>query len=76
MDSLTSQQQQILDLERQFWPTAGAKDDAIRALGYSPIRYSQLVNQLIDTEAALVHDAVTVNRLRRIRSAKTHHPRN
>lgn len=58
----------MLDLEAQFWPTAGAKDDAIRGLGYEPIRWYQLLNQLSDSEAALTYDAVTVNRLRRLRS--------
>lgn len=73
MDSLTDQQAAMLDLERQFWPTAGAKDDAIRALGYEPIRWYQQLNQLLATEAALAYDPVTVNRLRRIRSANRQH---
>ena len=70
MDSLPAHQRVMLDLEARFWPTAGAKDDAIRALGYSPIRWYQQLNQLLFTESALAYDPVTVNRLRRIRSAK------
>lgn len=66
MDSLTDQQRQILDLERQFWRTAGAKEDAIRELGLRPTRYYQLVQQLIGIDAALAADPVTVKRLRRI----------
>lgn len=70
MDPLTVQQHAILGLERQFWRTAGAKDEAIRAMGLSPTRYYQLVWQLLDTEAALAHDPVTVKRLRQIAEAR------
>ncbi len=66
MDSLTDQQQAILTLERKFWRTAGAKEDAIRAMGLSPVRYYQLTQRLIWTDAALAADPVTVKRLRRI----------
>jgi hypothetical protein len=49
---------------------AGAKEAAIRDdLGMTPVRYYQRLNQIVDTEAALAHDPVNVNRLRRIRSA-------
>lgn len=70
MDSLTDQQRQILDLERQFWRTAGAKEDAIRALGLTPVRYYQLAAALIWTDAALAADPVTVKRLRRIATGR------
>ena len=67
MDSLTGQQRDILAIERRFWPTAGEKENEIRrTLGLSATRYYQLLNQLIGCQAALVHDPVTVNRLRRI----------
>lgn len=66
MDSLTDQQRAILDMERQFWRTSGAKEDAIRELGLTPIRYYQLLQRLIGTDAALAADPVTVKRLRRI----------
>lgn len=67
-DMLTDQQQQILDFEAQWWATAGGKEDAIRdQLAMTPVRYYQQLNQLLDTEAALAHDPVLVNRLRRIR---------
>ncbi|TDO18187.1 uncharacterized protein DUF3263 [Mycobacterium sp. BK086] len=68
MDPLTPQQQAILDVEQSFWLTAGEKEDAIRALGLSPVRYYQLLNRLVATESALAYAAVTVNRLSRIRS--------
>ena len=66
MDALTEHQQTILDLERRFWRTAGAKDDAIRAIGLTPTRYYQLAVQLIATRQAVAADPVTVKRLRRI----------
>ncbi|GAS98874.1 Gp42 [Mycolicibacterium canariasense] len=66
MDPLTDTDRAILDLEHQWWPTAGAKEDAVRALGLSPVRYYRRLNQLIDSESALTYDAVVVNRLRRI----------
>ncbi|QRY43122.1 DUF3263 domain-containing protein [Mycolicibacterium boenickei] len=65
MDSLTGQQQAILDLERQWFATVGGKEDAIRKLGLSPVRYYQKLNQLICTKAAVAYDPVTANRLRR-----------
>jgi uncharacterized membrane protein len=63
---LTPVQQAILTLERQFWRTAGAKEDAIRAMGLTPVRYYQLLARLIHGEVALAADPVTVKRLRRI----------
>ena len=64
---------QILTFERQWWRYAGAKEDAIRELfSMSATQYYQVLNALIDTEAALAHDAMLVKRLRRMRSARTH----
>jgi hypothetical protein len=63
MDPLS---QQILALEGQFWKTSGAKDAAIKELGLSPVRYYQLLSQLIQSEDALSADPVLVKRLRRI----------
>lgn len=60
----------ILDLEGQWWATAGAKEDAIRMLGISPVRFYQRLNQLLDSEPALTYDPVLVHRLRRIREGE------
>jgi hypothetical protein len=60
MDSL------ILALEKQFFRTAGAKDEAIKALGLTPMRYHQLLNRLLDDPAALAAEPQLVYRLRRI----------
>lgn len=69
MDSLTDMEQQILDLEGQWWVTPGRKDAAISdRFGMSASRYYQLLNRLLGSQAALAYDPVTVNRLRRIRT--------
>jgi len=70
VDPLTEQQRAILDLERQFWRTAGAKEDAIRGLGLSPTRYYQLATQLLDHPAAMAAEPVTVKRMRRISTTR------
>jgi hypothetical protein len=65
---LSERDRAVLDFERRSWPGAGAKERAIRErLGLSPTRYYQLLNALLDDPAALAHDPVTVNRLRRRR---------
>lgn len=62
---------QILSFERQWWKYAGAKEDAIRSLfSMSGTQYYQVLNALIDTEAALAHDPMLVKRLRRMRAAR------
>ncbi|MFV8049883.1 DUF3263 domain-containing protein [Mycobacterium sp. 48b] len=66
MDSLTDQQRAILDLEREWFATVGGKEDAIRGLGLTPVRYYQKLNQLISTEAAVAYDPVTAHRLQRV----------
>jgi hypothetical protein len=70
-DALGEREQQILALERQWWKYSGAKEEAVRELfGYSPTQYYQVLNALIDTEAALVHDPMLVKRLRRLRTSR------
>ncbi len=55
----------MLDLERRWFATAGGKEDEIRELGLTPVRYYQKLNQLITTEAAVAYEPLTANRLRR-----------
>ncbi len=62
---------QMLTLERQWWKYAGAKEQAIRELfDISATHYYQILNVLIDTEAALAHDPMLVKRLRRLRTSR------
>lgn len=68
---LSERDTEILSFERQWWKFAGAKEDAIRSLfSMSGTQYYQVLNALIDTEAALAHDPMLVKRLRRMRSAR------
>ena len=68
---LSSREQQMLGLERQWWKYAGAKEQAIRELfDLSATHYYQILNALIDTEAALAHDPMLVKRLRRLRTSR------
>ncbi|USQ76901.1 DUF3263 domain-containing protein [Ornithinimicrobium cryptoxanthini] len=68
---LSERDRQIIDFERQWWKYAGAKEQAIKDLfDMSSTRYYQLLNQLIDSQAALEHDPMLVKRLRRMRAQR------
>jgi hypothetical protein len=70
-EGLTEREVQMLALERNWWKYAGAKEQAIRELfDLSATHYYQLLNALIDTEAALAHDPMLVKRLRRLRTSR------
>ncbi len=61
----------ILDFEREWWRHAGNKEQAVRdQFEVSPTRYYQLLNRIIDDEAAVAYDPMLVKRLRRMRSAR------
>lgn len=69
--TLGDREQQMLALEREWWKYSGAKEQAIRDLfNMSATHYYQVLNALIDTEAALAHDPMLVKRLRRLRSTR------
>ncbi len=71
MSSLTESQMRILAFERSLWRSPGAKDrDITEAIGITPTRYYQILNELIDSEAALTFDPELVARLRRRRAAR------
>ena len=71
MDGFSERDEQMLDLERQWWKYAGAKEQAIRDMfDLSATHYYQVLNALIDTEAALAHDPMLVKRLRRLRESR------
>ncbi len=68
---LDERSQRILALERQWWKYAGAKEQAISQLfSISATNYFQLLNTLIDTDAALAYDPMLVKRLRRLRTTR------
>ncbi len=71
MGVLGDREQQMLALERQWWKYSGAKEQAIRELfDLSATHYYQILNAMIDTEAALAHDPMLVKRLRRLRTSR------
>jgi hypothetical protein len=74
VDPLTDTDRAILDLEAKWFATSGGKDEAIRALGLTPVTYYRKLNLLIDRTAALTYNPVVVHRLLRLRSA-THRRR-
>jgi hypothetical protein len=68
-DVLSERDLALLDLERQWWKQPGSKEQAVRdRFGIGTTRYYQLVNALIEREAALRHDPMLVKRLRRARA--------
>ena len=71
MDELSDRDRAILALEARPWRTPGAKEAAVREqLGIAPVRYYQLLNGLLDRPAALAHDPLLINRLRRLREQR------
>lgn len=70
--ALGDRERDILAFEHEWWRHAGAKEEAIRSqFGLSAARYYQLLNALIDTPAAVIHDPMLVRRLQRVRDART-----
>ncbi|MDR1238250.1 MAG: DUF3263 domain-containing protein [Propionibacteriaceae bacterium] len=71
MATLTEQERGVLDFEKSWWSLPGAKETEIRErFGISATRYYQMLNSLIDDDAALAYDPLLVKRLRRLRSAR------
>ncbi len=69
--ALDPRSRDIIDFERGWWRFAGAKEQAIRArFDLSSTRYYELLNALLDDDAALAYDPMLVRRLRRMRAAR------
>ena len=70
-DGLTRRDRDILAFERQWWQYAGLKEQAIKEMfDLSPTRYYQVLNNVIDSPAALAEDPLLVRRLRRLRATR------
>jgi len=70
-DGLTSRERTMLAFERQWWKYSGSKEQAIRELfDMSATRYYQLLNDLVESEAALAADPMLVKRLRGVRTGR------
>ncbi|HZK50606.1 MAG TPA: DUF3263 domain-containing protein [Actinomycetota bacterium] len=69
MDELAQRDIDILDFERSWWKHAGVKEQAIsERFEMSATRYYQILNELLETPAAMAHDPILVKRLKRLRS--------
>lgn len=69
--ALSDRDRQILDFERESWRLGVPKERAIRErFGFSPARYHQLLNRLMERPEALESDPMLVRRLRRVREAR------
>jgi len=69
---LSGRDEAIFGFEHEWWRHGGAKEEAIRReFGVSAARYYQLLNSLIDSPAAIVHDPMLVRRLQRVRDERT-----
>jgi hypothetical protein len=70
-DELTDRERELLDFEKQWWRSPGAKEQAIRdRFDLSPTRYYQSINELLDRPAALAYDPALVKRLLRLRTSR------
>lgn len=69
--SLNERQMAILDFERSWWKLEGSKEAAIREnFSLSTTRYYQLLNELLDSPAAMEYDPMVVRRLQRLRTRR------
>jgi hypothetical protein len=70
VDELTERELTALDIEARLFTKPGARHQAVAdRLGLGWAQYGQMLNALLDKPAALAHDPVLVNRLRRRREA-------
>jgi hypothetical protein len=62
----------MLEFERTWWRHSGAKESSIKELfNLTPPAYYQMLNNLIDREAALMAEPLLVKRLLRARQQRT-----
>lgn len=68
---LTDDDRAMLEFAGTWWKRDGLREQAVHdRFGVSLTRYEQRLNALIDRPEALVFAPQTVNRLRRLRSAR------
>lgn len=69
--ALSERDRAILDLEREWFQHPGSKERAVRErFEMSATRYYQILNDLLDSAAAMAEDPMLVKRLRRLRAAR------
>lgn len=70
-DGLSERDAAILEFEKSWWQSKASKEMEIRdRFDMTVTRYYQILNNLIDTEAALRYDPLLVKRLRRLREQR------
>ena len=70
-EGLTELELRILEFEHRWYRHRGEKHIALsREFGMSPIRYFQILNQIIDKPDAIIMEPTLVNRLRRLRDSR------
>ncbi|AZV00690.1 helix-turn-helix DNA-binding protein [Gordonia phage EnalisNailo] len=68
---INDEEKRMLDLAGARWNYAGSLEQRVRGeFGISLTRFWQRVNQMCDTREALEYAPATVNRLRRLRTAR------
>jgi len=68
---LGEREREILAFERTWWKEGGSKERAVRdRFDMSATRYYQILNELIDSPAAMDEDPMLVRRLRRQRASR------
>jgi len=68
---LSEREVAMLAFERRWWKSPGAKEQAVREeFGLSGTRYHQVLNELIDKNAAVEAEPALVTRLRRLRASR------
>ena len=68
---LSERDQLLLEFERESWKLTVPKERAIRErFGFSPARYHQLLNRVVERQEAIEYDPMLVRRLRRVREAR------
>lgn len=69
--SLSDRDRLLLEFERESWKLTVPKERAIREqFGFSPARYHQLLNRVVERPEAIAYDPMLVRRLRRVREAR------
>ena len=68
---LNERDREILHFERSWWKAGASKERQItERFGMSATRYYQILNELVDSPAALTEDPMLIRRLRRQRAAR------
>lgn len=70
-EPLSDRDRAVLEFAGRRYRHAGSREQAIRdEFGLSAVRYTQILNRLIDTEAAVMYDPVLVHRLQDLRDQR------